>query len=71
MEFAFIRQQSRTTEQGNYGAATTNAHNFVFYITLDLKTVKKWKKQPVHGKIALFSLFIFCHFQMKIKNKNI
>ena len=63
----------KTTDRDNRtgifnGLATTDVHSFVFYISLDLITVKKWKKQPVHGKCFIFTVVLsFLHENNKIK----
>ncbi len=67
-----LGQQDNTLGQQNRemnGVATTDVDSFVFYITLDHKTVQKGKTLSVHGKIASFSPF-FVIFTWKLK-KNI
>ncbi len=60
MVFTLIRQLTRTTDWDNRTRKFMEQQQQMFkinYITLDLKTVPKWKKQPVYGKITSFSLF--------------
>ena len=60
-----------TTKQRNEWSS--NRCSILSFISLLIFTVQKWKKQPVHGKIASFSLFFFFffNFHMKTKNTNI
>ena len=56
-------QDNRTEQQDNRTEKLMEQQQQMFtilsftYIMLDLKTVQKWKKQPIHAKFALFSLY--------------